>query len=697
MTVPSRFLKVNAARVALCVLLVASLAGLGARQNAGAVRIDNDDIGGVVTSVKGPEAGVWVIAETTNLPTKYAKIVTTDDRGRYVLPDLPKANYSIWVRGYGLVDSSRTSSAPGKILNLSAVVAPDVKTAAQYYPANYWYALMQPPPKSDFPGTGLAGNGIPDIYKTQAQWIGDAKMTFSCTQCHQMGNKFTREIAPGLGTFASSIDAWDRRVQVGQSGGMSGRMTALGRQRALQVFAGWTDRIAGGELPQVPPRPQGRERDVVITQWDWADAKTFVHDEVSTDKRNPRLNANGPIYGVQEYSGDWLTILDPVRHVSSRVRIPVHDESVGFAQAQTMTFPSPVWGDEIVWSPRVVAHNPMMDSQGRIWTTARGGCRVYDPKTAQIAIARGCEAAHHLQFGEDADETLWSNSPPAFYKTKGWDPVKDATRPGSRLPLVLDVNANGKQDEAVKATDPVDPTKDKALQLAFLYAVIPSPVDGSIWFAEMKTPGSILRVTPGSNPPSTALTEYYEPPLNNPKSKVSAYLPHGIDIDRSGVVWISLTGSGHLGSFDRRKCKGPLNGPAAVSGQHCPEGWTLYQAPGPNFRGVADPGSADSFYYNWVDQFDTLGFGKDVPLLNGSGSDSIMALVDGKWVVMRVPYPMGFHSRGMDGRIDDPKAGWKGKGLWATYGSQATWHIEGGKGTKPKVVHFQLRPDALAK
>jgi hypothetical protein len=99
------------------------------------VRIDNDDIGGVVTSAKGPEAGVWVIAETTDLPTRFAKMVVTDDRGRYVLPDLPKANYNIWVRGYGLVDSPRVKSVPGKNLNLRAAVAPNEAAAAQYYPA----------------------------------------------------------------------------------------------------------------------------------------------------------------------------------------------------------------------------------------------------------------------------------------------------------------------------------------------------------------------------------------------------------------------------------------------------------------------------------------------------------------------------------------------------------------------------------
>src|SRR3970282_2204796 len=110
---------------------------------AQAPRIDADDIGGVVTGPSGPEAGVWVIAETTDLPTKFVRIVVTDDRGRYVLPDLPGANYSVWVRGYELVASPKSRSAPGRTVNLTAVPAPNPKAAAEYYPAGYWFSLLQ--------------------------------------------------------------------------------------------------------------------------------------------------------------------------------------------------------------------------------------------------------------------------------------------------------------------------------------------------------------------------------------------------------------------------------------------------------------------------------------------------------------------------------------------------------------------------
>jgi hypothetical protein len=167
-----------------------------------------------------------------------------------------------------------------------------------------------------------------------------------------------------------------------------------------------------------------------------------------------------------------------------------------------------------------------------------------------------------------------------------------------------------------------------------------------------------------------------------------------MDIDRKGVVWIPLS-SGHLASFDRSKCKGPLNGPTAT-GKHCPEGWTLYPFPGPQNEGVTETGSAEASYYTWVDQFDTSGLGKDVPWATGNANESLIALVDGKWVNLRVPYPMGFYAKWMDGRIDDPNGGWKGKGVWATTGTRAPFHMEGGKGTLPKVVKFQIRPDPLA-
>jgi hypothetical protein len=209
----------------IAVVLAASLVRLNAGQvTNGAIRIDADDIGGVVTSVKGPEAGVWVIAETTDLPTKFVRIVVTDDRGRYVVPDLPNATYDVWVRGYGLVDSPKVRAARGKLMNLTAVVAPTPRDAAQHYPANYWWSMLQVPAKSEFPGTGPNGNGISENVKSQAQWMMRMR-TEGCLGCHLMGTKATREIAPSLGVFDSSVAAWERRVQSGQNG--AGMVTQL--------------------------------------------------------------------------------------------------------------------------------------------------------------------------------------------------------------------------------------------------------------------------------------------------------------------------------------------------------------------------------------------------------------------------------------------------------------------------------------
>jgi hypothetical protein len=300
-------------------------------------------------------------------------------------------------------------------------------------------------------------------------------------------------------------------------------------------------------------------------------------------------------------------------------------------------------------------------------------------------------------FDEDANDTLWfcgGGQVVGWLNTKMYLETGDAAKSQGWTALVLDANGNGRRDAYVEPNQPLDPTKDKRLPQAF-YSAIPSPVDNSVWGTVTGFPGALIRLDPGANPPATALAEIYEVPWDNPRAAIQGFSPRGGDIDRNGVVWASLA-SGHLASFDRRKCKGPLNGPNAT-GQHCPEGWTLHQQPGPHFKGAEIAGSADSSYYTWVDQFGTLGAGNNVPIATGNGSGSLLALVDGKFAVMRVPYPLGFHAKGLDGRIDDPRGGWKGKAVWSTFATRALTHIEGGKGTHSKAVKFQLRPNPLAK
>jgi hypothetical protein len=687
---------------------------------------ENNDIRGVVTGPKGPEAGVWVIAETNELPTKFVRIVVTDDQGRYLIPDLPKANYSVWVRGYGLVDSPKSQSTGGKTVNLAAVAAPNARAAAAYYPAGYWFSMLKVPEKNEFPGTGPAGNGISTTMKSQGDWLRTIK-SGTCMACHQLGSKGTREIPAAYAKLGSSVAAWERRVQSGQAGAqmLSAIENQLGKSKALSLFADWTDRIAAGEVPaSAPRRPQGLERNVVITQWDWADPKAYLHDVVGTDRRHPTVNAKGLLYGSLELSADYLPVLDPMTNTISRVPLTVRDPATQPATGPRTGASSVYWGDENIWTSKNNVHNPMMDAQGRVWITStirpadnpsfckagsthpsaklfpvqRSGRQLamYDPKTKKLTHINTCFGTHHLMFAEDANNTLWTSGGGAvvgWLNTKMFDETGDEEKSQGWTALIRDNNGDGKRGDYTEPNQPADPTKDRRINAGF-YAVSPAP-DGSIWASTLGYPGGIVRLVPGAHPPETALAEWYEPPFENPNVPARGYSPRGMDIDRNGVAWVALA-SGHMASFDRRKCKGPLNGPTAT-GQHCPEGWTLYAEPLPQLENVTDNGSAEGSYYTWVDQQDALGLGKNTPINTGNASEGLLALKDGQWVILRVPYPLGFYTKWMDGRIDDPNAGWKGRGLWATVSTRAPFHMETGKGTTSKVMHFQLRPNPLAR
>jgi hypothetical protein len=719
---PKASLHLSGAAIGAALLLTLSPAQLAAQRTAPAgVTIGESDLGGVVSGPNGPEAGAWVIAETTDLPTKFAKMVVTDDQGRYVLPELPKANYTVWVRGYGLVDSPKLQSTPGKILNLNAVPAPNAAAAAEYYPAIYWYSMLKVPDKSEFPGTGPQGNGMSTNMKSQAQWL-DVVKTNGCYTCHQLGNKATRTIPKEFADMKPE-EAWGRRIMSGQAQlQMANNMGRLDVPRAIKLFADWTDRIAAGELPaSKPTRPQGAERNVVVSVWDWSSPKAYLHDEISTDKRKPTVNAYGKLYGSTEESTDFFPVLDPKTNTATTVKMPVRDPKTPTSKDNPHG-PSPYWGDEVIWDSQASMHNPMMDETGRVWFTSRVGqfanpdfCRkgsdhpsakltpieqstrhlsMYDPRSGKITLIRTCFPTHHLVFAEDANNTLWTSAGGPQSGVIGWlnrktfDETGDEVKSQGWSALILDTNGNGQRDEGyVEPNQPVDPTKDKRI-VAALYGIGVNPVDGAVWGSVLTFPGSVIRVSTGANPPATTLAEIYEIPA-------PGYGPRGMDIDRQGVVWVPLS-SGHMASFDRSKCKGALNGPNAT-GKHCPEGWTLYPFPGPQLQNVSETGSAEASYYTWVDQFNTLGLGENVPMATGNANESLLALVNGQWVNLRVPYPMGYYAKWMDGRIDDPNGGWKGRGLWSTFGNRTPFHVEGGKGTTPKVVRFQLRPDPLAR
>ncbi len=719
-----------------------------------------DGIGGVVTGPKGPEAGVWVIAESFDLGNRYIKIVVTDDQGRYLIPDLPKASYDVWVRGYGLVDSAHLKGTPGKNINHTAVVAPDLKAASKYYPANYWFALINLPAESEFPGTGPKGNGVAPTMKTQQMWISQMK---GCIVCHQQGDIATRTL------IDNTPEGWADRINrqrpdgdhvLGDHGkdfaaGMSNAMTQFGRSRGLQMWADWTKSVSEGALPkEAPPRPEGRERNLVLTMWDWANGR-YVHDNVVSDRHDPKKFPNGYIYGVIGMLG-YIEMIDPVTGKQKEVGYKVN------LNKNVEILPP----DQV---PDAFPHNPMLDSKGRLWMTDLGRfgapkpngapppdkmpyCTdpsnkyakywpqpgkttntlvVYDDANQKIDGLPMCNGMHHLQFNVD-QKTLYlsggGNQVVSWADTDVFDKTHDPGKALGWCPMVLDTNSahpekaaardevsitpdrtqwndnagtgggGGEEAGGAAAAKAIDPKKDTRIA-GFLYGVDADVSDGGMWFAKTGPfPTGLVKFHTGTNPPETCHTEYFEPPKLPDGKNYAAFVCRGVSADSKGVAWAACA-SGSFGRFDPKACK-TRSGIKVADGQHCPEGWSIYKSPGPSMGSVAGIGvSTDMHYLDWVDIHDTLGLGKDTPILAGSNSDSLLAFDDSakKFIIMRVPYPMSFHTRGMDGRFDDLSKGWKGKGIYATYATEPVWHQEGGEdGTYgPSIVRFQMRPSPL--
>ncbi len=715
-------------------------------------------ITGTVQGEKGPEAGVWVIAETKDLPTNFIKIVVTNDQGKFVVPELPAATYKVWVRGYGLVDSMPTTLKPSaNAITLKANSAKTPQEAAKVYPANYWLSLLAPPAKDQFPGTGPKGNGLGTTMTDQNHWIYQLKS--GCNFCHQLGNAETRNIDHVLAAkpeLKTPEEAWEWRLGTGVRGNsMYGVLSTQGKEPSIKAYADWTERIAKGEVPPAPPRPKGVERNVVATLWDVGDDHSFMHDEISTDKQHPTINAYGRVYAVNAGHGQ-LVVMDPRENSTFALDIPTReDKSKVPSRFPPPNRPSLHWGNEHLWSnpPYDPAdpHNPMIDSKGRVWMTSKirsnadpAWCSdpankyaawfplktsgrqasYWDPKTRQFTLIDTCFSTHHLQFDNDPDETLYFNEliGPMFgwVDTKVYDETHDEVKAAGWCGQVLDTNGDGKitrpwnvvrparggEDAALYAGDtggaaafgaarggragqtPFDPKLDTQVSYS-MYSVIPSPVDDSVWGISETYPGYLVRLQRGNNPPESCKTEIFKVPDG-------ALDPRGVDIDTNGVVWTAMAASSQLASFDVRKCK-DLSGPAKIDGSQCKDSWTVYDTDGPKLKGTDIP--ADFHYYNWVDRFNTSGLGANTAFATGSNSDALLALntQNKSWTYLRVPYPLGFYMRGMDGRIDDPNSGWKGRALWANYGTHFVWHIEGGKGTRGKIVKIQIRPDPLAR
>ena len=691
------------------VLLVGAVAGIlaatsslaaGQQRGASGVEIDGDDIGGVVTSAQGAEAGVWVVAETTDLPTRFIRIVATDDQGRYVLPDLPEATYEVFVRGYGLVDSPRVTASPGQALDLEGIVAPDAQAAAAVYPAAWWLSMLE----------------LPEGEHSQ-QELGSS--VTGCMNCHQVGNRATREI-PGdiLRDADSHLEAWDRRVAMGPMGAsMSGMFGRLGAQR--RMFADWTERIAAGEAPtQTPPRPTGVERNVVVTLWDWGTETDGRTDSTASDVRDATVNANGLIYGVVQPS-DILAVLDPVEHRATAITIPSSGPTI---QAETPA--SPYWGDDPVWARRSDPRSVAMDGDGRVWLTgrvrgadaqpefctdasnafashyplARGSRQVfmYDPASGAFSEIDTCFSADHNQIGEDEHIYYGFNGGLGWIDMEIWDETQDAEAAQGWCPGVVDTNGDGVITPGwTDPSDAVDPMRDHRIEFG-CYSPAVNPTDGAVWCSgNGRADRKLVRIDLGANPPQSCMAEVYEPPasVTNP----SPYGSGGLHFTSEGIGWQDWRGSGHFASFDRSRCADTADPQA--TGQSCPEGWTFQRIDKPTYQNAEFPINSDESYLTQVDHHNVLGLGRDVPLYGVVNTDSLEVFVpdSDQFVTLRVPYPLGFFSRSSNGRIDDPTTGWKGKGLWSSYSNYAAWHLEGGAGTNQKAVKFQIRPDPLAK
>jgi len=689
-------------------------------------------ISGRVMNGSAPEAGVWVIAETHETNTPFIKIVVTDDQGRFTLPQLPEATYSVWVRGYGLRDSAKVKGRPGDTsLELKAETAADAKEAAKVYPGDYWLSLLEVPAAGNFPGTGgkaAGGNGFMPTILSQDDWMHRFKK--DCNFCHQLGNQITRTLThmdfAKLG-FKSHEDAWLYRTTLGVRGtSMAAAFQQFGGEGMSKTMADWTRTVESGAVPPAPPRPKGIERNVVVTLWDIGGPQDFMHDEIATDKNNPTVNAYGPIYAVSAGHGT-INVVDPVTSDAWKVVIPTREDPRKVAtRFPPAARPSNFWGMEHLWGQEHPSdpHNPMMDERGRVWSTSklrndepafckegssnkyakyyplRSSARqasVYDPATGKFELIDTCFGTHHLQFAKDADRTLYFNelTGPMFgwVNTRMYDQTHDEQASQGWCPQIIDTNGDGKITKPwnVAGEKNPDPKRDTEVRKP-LYSLIPDPNDGNIvWGASEGSNGEergyIVRLNRGANPPESCISEVYRVP----KGTLN---PRGIDIDSKGMPWVAMAATSQWARFDRSKCR-KTNGPGADKGDLCAEGWTVWQTQGPKFKGTNYP--ADFHYFGWVDQHNVSGLGKDTPILTGSNSDALIALdpATGSWTYLRVPYPLGFYQRGLDGRIDDPAAGWKGRALYANYGTHLVWHIEGGKGTTGKIVKFQIRPDPL--
>jgi outer membrane protein assembly factor BamB len=481
----------------------------------------------------------------------------------------------------------------------------------------------------------------------------------------------------------TDVDDWDGIFQRNQ--GMGQAADRLNKGLLEKTLVDWELRIKAGEVPASPPRPTGIERNFVVSQWDWGTRESFFHDVTSTDKRNPTLYSNGKVYGADRTGGGVLWVLDPLKNTVEG--LPVVPRNPKGYSTKVDYYHDRESEDAWMASP----HNPMLDEHGRVWMTQptrppgaennpkwsastiatdnpdpaalaieskallsrSHGMQLgfYDTKTNKFVGVDTSYNTHHLQF--DWQGRIWTDG-----DVLG---ELDTTKIDPANPEGTEAAAEHAWMRADMDTKKVIPTNG--------YATAVSPIDGTVWLSVPVIDGPQNKLY--MLDPKTSKFKDYPLPL-------PGRLSHGIDFSTDGTVWFSA-GSGHLGRLDPKTGK-----------------FKYWDLPGPKFTGTGmETGSTEYPYFLWVDQFDTLGLGKDTVIVTGTTSDSMLIFDPRKemFSVFRMAYPMPFYTRGLDGRIDDAKAGWKGRGIWATYSSYMPKFTETRLGS---VNHIQVRPSPLA-
>ena len=398
---------------------------------------------------------------------------------------------------------------------------------------------------------------------------------------------------------------------------------------------------------------------------------------------------------ASRFTQDTLVITDTARHQSTEIAIPLRDTS-GTVPSMFPTAPgfepSPAWGDGIIFDAPANPHNHrMMDARGRVWLTstirqrdnpdwcktgsthpssryfpvARSGRQisVYDPAVQSFTLIDSCYATHHLQFAEDAHDTLWfsgDGNVVGWLDTQVFDETGDERASQGWCPTVIDTNGDGRITRPWNEPgDPIDPARDTRTR-GFSYGIIANPVDGAAWVARTGPfPGRLVRLERGDNPPETCIAEVYEPPsIENPEvdPAQTGHAPRGVDVDPARC---------HLDGTVRQRAPGQLRPPQVPHPQRTagdraalPRGLDALPDARAADEGRDRPGQRRLPLLQLGGSVRHARAGGNVPIAAGSGSDSLLALRPdtGDWVVLRVPYPLGFFARGLDGRIDDPTA-----------------------------------------